>query len=43
LFGTNITRMAFKRGSYLRNFVYEFAQLVSPHLTPSAIEQAMNR
>ena len=42
LFGTNITRMAFKRGSYLRNFVYEFAQLVSPQLSREAIESAMN-
>ena len=42
LFGKNITRIAFKRGSYLRNFVYEFAQLVSPQLDRANIEKAMN-
>ena len=42
LFGKNITRIAFKRGSYLRDFVYEFAQLVSPQLDRTSIEKAMN-
>jgi len=42
LFGKNITRIAFKRGSYLRNFVYEFAQLVSPALDRANIEKAMS-
>ena len=26
LFGLNVTRIAFKRGAYLRNFVYAFAE-----------------
>jgi hypothetical protein len=34
LFGQNITRVAFKRGAYLRNFVYKFAELVSDRLEP---------
>ena len=31
LFGQNVARLAFKRGAYLRNFVYAFAEL---HLGP---------
>jgi integrase/recombinase XerD len=33
LFGQNVTRVAFKRGAYLRNFVYKFAELLSPRLS----------
>jgi LysR family cys regulon transcriptional activator len=42
LFGHNLTRVAFKRGAYLRNFVFEFAQLLSPRLSRSLIAQALN-
>ena len=41
LFGTNLTRVAFKRGTYLRHFVHAFAELLSPRLTPALIERAM--
>jgi LysR family cys regulon transcriptional activator len=41
LFGNNVTRLAFKRGAYLRNFVYKFAQLVSPRLSKELINMAM--
>jgi LysR family cys regulon transcriptional activator len=41
LFGTNTTRIALKRGVYLRNFVYAFAQYLSSKLTQSAIDKAM--
>ncbi len=41
LFGTNTTRVAFKRGAYLRNFVYVFAQMLSPQLDRARITQAM--
>ena len=37
LFGTNVTRVAFKRGAYLRQFVYAFAELLSPRLSPALI------
>ena len=33
LFGQNITRVAFRRGAYLRNFVYKFAR--SSALSPT--------
>jgi LysR family transcriptional regulator, cys regulon transcriptional activator len=42
LFGQNITRVAFKRSAYLRNFVYTFAELLSDRLNRSLIEKAMS-
>jgi LysR family transcriptional regulator, cys regulon transcriptional activator len=41
LFGQNITRIAFKRGAYLRNFVFRFAELLSDRLDRKLIERAM--
>jgi LysR family cys regulon transcriptional activator len=41
LFGTNTTRVAFKRGAYLRQFVYAFAEMLSPRLSATFIERAM--
>ncbi len=41
LFATNMTRLAMRRGSYLRGFVYAFIELFAPQLTRSAIEKAM--
>jgi LysR family cys regulon transcriptional activator len=34
--------VAFKRGAYLRNFVYKFAELVSDKLTREQIAKAMS-
>ena len=42
LFGLNIARVAFKRSTYLRNFVYTFAALLSPRLSRELIVKAMN-
>jgi LysR family transcriptional regulator, cys regulon transcriptional activator len=42
LFGQNLARIAFKRGAYLRNFVYRFAELVSSRLERRLIERAMS-
>jgi LysR family cys regulon transcriptional activator len=42
LFGQNVARRAFKRGAYLRNFVYAFAEMLSDRLTRSHIERAMS-
>jgi LysR family cys regulon transcriptional activator len=42
LFGGNVTRIAFKRGAYLRNFVYAFAEMLSADLSRPRIEQAMS-
>jgi LysR family transcriptional regulator, cys regulon transcriptional activator len=41
LFGTNVTRIAFKRGAYLRNFVYAFAEMLSERLSRKLIEGAI--
>ena len=41
LFGKNVTRVAFKRGAYLRNFVYEFAELLSERLPRDLVERVM--
>jgi LysR family transcriptional regulator, cys regulon transcriptional activator len=41
LFGPNTTRVAFKRGAYLRHFVYAFAELLSERLSRPLIEKAM--
>jgi LysR family cys regulon transcriptional activator len=42
LLGHNMTRVAFKRGAYLRNFVFEFAELLGPRLTRDLITQALS-
>jgi LysR family cys regulon transcriptional activator len=41
LFGRNVTRIAFKRGAYLRNFVHVFAEMLSDRLTRPLIARAM--
>jgi LysR family cys regulon transcriptional activator len=41
LFGQNVTRIAFKRGAYLRNFVYAFAEMMSDRLSRKLIAGAM--
>ncbi len=41
LFGSNVTRVAFKRGAYLRQFVYAFAELLAPRLSPALLQRAM--
>ena len=42
LFGVNVARVAFKRGAYLRNFVYKFAELISDKLDRPLITKAMS-
>jgi LysR family transcriptional regulator, cys regulon transcriptional activator len=42
LFGQNLARVAFKRGAYLRNFVYKFAELLSDRLDRNLIAKAMS-
>ena len=41
LFGGNVTRVAFRRGAYLRQFVYAFAEQLSDRLSPALIQRAM--
>jgi LysR family cys regulon transcriptional activator len=42
LFGANVTRVAFRRGAYLRQFVYAFAAELSDRLSPALIQRAMS-
>ena len=41
LFGKNTARIAFKRSAYLRNFVYDFATLLSDRLDRNLILKAL--
>ncbi len=41
LFGPNVARVAFKRGAFLRHFVYSFAELLSERFTPALLERAL--
>jgi LysR family cys regulon transcriptional activator len=42
LFGSNLTRVAFKRGVFLRQFVLSFAEMLSDRLTRALIQRAMS-
>lgn len=42
LLGHNLARVAFKRGAYMRNFVYRFAELLSDRLDRNLIAKAMS-
>lgn len=42
LLGMNVARVAFKRGAYLRQFVYQFAEMLSDRLTAPLIARAMS-
>jgi LysR family cys regulon transcriptional activator len=41
LFGRNVTRLAIKRGAYLRSFVYAFAEAMSDRLSRALITRAL--
>jgi LysR family cys regulon transcriptional activator len=41
LFGTNVSRIAFRKGVYLRQFVLTFASLLSDRLSPELIRRMM--
>ena len=42
LLGQNVARIAFKRGAYLRNYVYSFAELLSDRLNRTLLQRAMS-
>lgn len=42
LFGQNVARIAFKRGAYLRSFVYAFAEILSQRLSRALIDRAIS-
>lgn len=41
LFATNTTRIALRRGSYLRGYVFDFIQTFAPTLTREVVERAL--
>ena len=41
LFGQNVTHLAFKRGAYLRNYVYVFAEMLSDRLSRVLLTRAL--
>ena len=42
LFGTNVSRVAVKKGAYLRSYDYTFIELLTPTLNRKLIEQVMS-
>lgn len=42
LFNPSVTSIGFRRGSYLRGFMYDFIQLFAPHLDRPTVEKAMS-
>jgi LysR family transcriptional regulator, cys regulon transcriptional activator len=42
LFGQNVARVAFKKGAYLRNFVYKFSELLGDRLSRDLVARAMS-
>lgn len=41
LFEPSVTRIGFRRGTFLRAYMYEFIKLFAPHLTQDVIQQSM--
>ncbi|RLK50577.1 LysR family transcriptional regulator [Alkalispirillum mobile] len=41
LFQDSITNIGFRRGAYLRGYMYEFMELFAPHLTSEVVERAI--
>lgn len=41
LFEASTTRLGFRKDTYLRNYMYDFIELFSPHLTRTVIENAL--
>ncbi len=41
LFEVNLTRLAIRRGTWLRGYVYAFIEAFAPTLTREAVEQAL--
>lgn len=43
LFGSSVTKIGFRRGTFLRGFMYEFIEALAPHLTKDIVNEAFNR
>ena len=43
LFKSSVTKIGFRRGTFLRGFMYEFIEAFAPHLTKDLVSEAFNR
>lgn len=43
LFRPSVTKIGFRRGTFLRGYMYEFIELFAPHLTRSVVDEASQR
>ncbi|WP_439135296.1 HTH-type transcriptional regulator CysB [Pseudomaricurvus sp.] len=43
LFQPSTTKIGFRRGTFLRGYMYEFIELFAPHLTREVVTDALNR
>ncbi len=43
LFTPSVTKIGFRRGTFLRGYMYEFIELFAPHLTHTVVEEAYQR
>ena len=43
LFDASVTKIGFRRGTFLRGFMYEFIELFAPHLTRELVDEAYRR
>ena len=43
LFESSVTKIGFRRGTFLRGFMYDFIERFAPHLTKDIIDEAYNR
>jgi LysR family transcriptional regulator, cys regulon transcriptional activator len=43
LFEPSVTKIGFRRGTFLRGFMFEFIQQFAPHLTKTVVEEAYQR
>lgn len=43
LFEPSITRIGFRKGTFLRGYMYDFIERFAPHLTKEVIDEALNR
>lgn len=43
LFEPSVTKIGFRRGTFLRGFMYDFIQHFAPHLTKEVVQEAISR
>ncbi len=43
LFQSSVTKIGFRRGSFLRGYMYEFIEAFAPHLTKDIVTEALDR